>query len=100
MHGQAVQLAGEADGKVADVDHLLDFAFAFGADFSHFPTDQRAEFFLYFAEGVAELAYGFAARGGGHGAPFQEGRVRAVDDAAVFVHRHLFDRSDHLAVDG
>ena len=40
---QAVQLAGQADGEVADVDHLLDLAEALGADLAGLDRHQRAE---------------------------------------------------------
>ena len=43
MHGQAVQLARQADGEFADVDHLLHFAVALGLDLAHLQRDQRAE---------------------------------------------------------
>ena len=41
--GEAVKLAGEADGEVADVDHLLDLAEALGEDLAAFAADQPAE---------------------------------------------------------
>ena len=41
--GQAVELARQADGEIADVDHLLHFAEAFGRDLAGFDRDQPAE---------------------------------------------------------
>ena len=50
-----------ADREVADVDHLLHFAFAFGEDLARLERDEFAEVVLLLAQGVAELADGFAA---------------------------------------
>ena len=43
VHRQAVEHARLADGEVADVDHLLDFAIALGLDLAHLEADQAAE---------------------------------------------------------
>ena len=71
--GEAVELAGEADGEVADVDHLLHFAFAFGEDLAGFEGDEAPEVALGVAQGVAELADDLAAFGGGDELPLLEG---------------------------
>lgn len=42
-HGDAAELAGEPDGQVGDVDGLLDFTLAFGADLADFEGDEFAE---------------------------------------------------------
>ena len=65
--GQAVKLAGKAGGKIADINHLLHFAFPFGHDFSRFEGDEPAQIRLGLAQGVAELADNFA--------PFRRGQV-------------------------
>ena len=41
--GETVQLAREADGEVADVDHLLHFAEALGDDLPDLERHQRAQ---------------------------------------------------------
>ena len=41
--GEAVELARQADGEVADVDHLLDLAGPFGDDLADLDGDQSAE---------------------------------------------------------
>ena len=41
--GQSVKLARKADGKIANIDHLLHFAFAFGQNFAGFQRDQSAQ---------------------------------------------------------
>ncbi len=68
-HGEPVELARKADGEVGDVDHLLNFAFAFGQDLAHFERDQRAEIVFEPAQLVADLAHDLAALGGGEHAP-------------------------------
>ena len=73
--GEAGELAGEAGGEGADVDHLLDFAEAFGEDFSGFDGDEAAEGVEVGAEFFAEEPDEFAAFGCGDGAPLEEGFV-------------------------
>ena len=41
--GESGELAGEAGGEGADVDHLLDFAEAFGEDLAGFDGDEAAQ---------------------------------------------------------
>ena len=76
---QAVQLAGETDGEIADVDHFLNFAFAFGDDFSGFQADQAAQLALVLAQRFAKQAQQLAAPGRGHVAPGQAGLASARD---------------------
>jgi hypothetical protein len=40
VHGEAIELARQADGEVGDVDHLLHLALAFGQDLAHLAADQ------------------------------------------------------------
>ena len=60
LDGQAVELARQADGEVADVDHLLHFAEPFRLDFADLDRHQPAELGLggaqFFAEQANELA--------------------------------------------
>ena len=58
---QAVQLPGQADGEVADVDHLLDLAEALGADLAGLDRHQRAERLLVLAQQLAEPPHEVAA---------------------------------------
>src|SRR5690606_13551568 len=64
-----VELAGEADGEVADVDHLLHLADALGADLPHLETHEGAEDFALVTQSVAEPTDVVAANGGGNGPP-------------------------------
>jgi pyrroloquinoline quinone (PQQ) biosynthesis protein C len=66
VHGQAVKLARQANGEVADVDHLLHLADAFGANLAHLQRDQFAQRLLVRAQEVAQVAHDFAALGRGH----------------------------------
>jgi hypothetical protein len=77
--GETGKLAGEAGGEGADVDHLLDFAAAFGEEFAGFDGDEAAEGFDVSAELIAEETDELAAFGGGDGAPLEEGSVGLGD---------------------
>ena len=61
VHGQAVELARQADREVGDVDHLLHFALALGEDLADFEGDQAAQLVLVLAQLVADLADDLAA---------------------------------------
>ncbi len=52
--GQAVKLPRQADGEIADVDHLLHLAAAFGRDLAGLDRDQAAERILRGAQILAE----------------------------------------------
>ena len=54
LNRQAVKHARLADGEIADVDHLLHFAFALGDDLAGLERDELAEFGFEFAQRVAE----------------------------------------------
>ncbi len=58
---QAVELARQADGEVADVDHLLHFAEPLGLDLADFDRHQPAELGLGGAQFLAEQADELAA---------------------------------------
>ena len=53
-NGQSVQLARQADGEVADVDHLLHFAEALRADLAGLDRHQLAELGLVLPQQLAE----------------------------------------------
>jgi hypothetical protein len=53
MHGGAVKHARLADGKIRDIDHLLDFTQPFGLDLAVLECDQRAQVVLGGAQGIA-----------------------------------------------
>ncbi len=80
--GQAVELPRQADGEVADVDHLLHFAVALRADLAHLEADEIAQRLLGGAQRLAEVAHELAALGRRRLAPRAEagagGRGHAV----------------------
>ena len=57
---QAVDLARQADGEVADVDHLLHLAEALGDDLARFERHDRAERLLGGAQFLAEQPHELA----------------------------------------
>jgi hypothetical protein len=71
--GEAVELAREADGEIADVDHLLHLAQALLSDFSGFERDQLAERLLVGAEFLAEETHELAAARRRNAAPSAKG---------------------------
>jgi hypothetical protein len=78
-HGKARELAGEAGGEGADVDHLLDLAVAFGEEFAGFYGDEAAKRVDVGAQFFAEETDEFAAFGGRDSAPFEKGGVSLRD---------------------
>ena len=70
--GQAVELARQADGEVADVDHLLHFAQAFAGDLAGLDRHQPAQRRLVRAQLLAEQPHQFAAARRRHRAPGRE----------------------------
>ena len=66
---QAVELARQADGEVADVDHFLNFAEALGHDLADLDRHQAAKLRLVCAKLLAEKSDEFAALRGRHIAP-------------------------------
>ena len=76
---QAVQLAAEADGEVADVDHLLHLAECLALDLADLDLHQPAEVGLVRSQQHGELADQLAAQRTGSGAPRLEGGRGLVD---------------------
>jgi len=99
LDGEAVELAGETDGEVADVDHFLHFPFPFGEDFAGLEADEFAEIGFSAAESVAELADRFTADWRGGGAPFQESFLGVGDGPFVVLPCGLIDGGDRFAID-
>ena len=61
VHRAAVEHPRLADGKIADVDHLLDFAFTFGQDLAGFQGYQFTQGVLLRPQCIADLTHHFAA---------------------------------------
>ena len=64
--GQPVKLSRKPDRKIADIDHLLHFALAFGDDFAASSVTSAAQVFLGGAKRCRSCAINFAALRGGH----------------------------------
>ena len=76
---EAGELAREAGGKRADVDHFLDFATAFGEKFAGLDGHEAPEGIDVGTEFLAEQADEFTAFWRRDVAPFEEGRVGLGD---------------------
>src|SRR5215468_3557943 len=97
--GEAVELAREADGEVADVDHLLHLALALLQDLAGLAGDELAERSLGGAQLLAEQAYQLAAPGRRHVAPGLEGLLRLGDGGADLRRRPALEAGDLATVD-
>ncbi len=80
--GEAVELARQADREIADVDHLLHFAEAFGGDLADFQRDEAAERVFVGAQLLAKQAHEFAAPRSRDVAPVLEGGAERAISAA------------------
>jgi hypothetical protein len=98
--GQPVQLSRQADGEVADVDHLLHFAAALFQDLPALDRHQLTERLLVRAQACTEAAYQLATARSWH-APQRDERARGLGDGLADVvgagDRH---RADQASVDG
>ena len=97
--GQAVQLARQANGEVADVDHFLHFAQAFLGDLAGFDRNQLAEVGLVLTQHLAEQAHQLATARGRHAAPGFEGALGLIDAGDGLGLAEQFHRGDLAAVD-
>ena len=103
VHAQSVELPGEADGEIRDIDHLLHLAQPLGEDLAHLHAHQRAQRGLVRAQLVADFAHDLSALGRGDHAPGGECRNRRLHDAFVLVragHAHAGDGATGGGVDG
>src|ERR1700745_269162 len=98
LNCQAVEHARLTDREIADVDHLLYFAFPFGEDFPGLESDQLAELVLQFPECIAKTADSFAAHRAWRNAPFQERFLRLCDRPIVIVVRCSKHAGDSVSV--
>ena len=63
MHGQTVKLPGQANGKIADIDHFLDLTKSFLQGLTHFVAHQGTQRIFDLAKLVANLPYKVTALG-------------------------------------
>ena len=95
-----LELAGEPDGEIADVDHLLDLAAGLGDDLADLHADQVGQSVLVLGQQLAEPLDQPAARRRRDGAPRKERRMRAVDRPLDVPGVREGHRGDGLAGDG
>src|SRR5262245_17580730 len=77
---QAVELARETDGEIADIDHLLDFPQTLGADLSRLEGDQHPQVVLYLPKRISQLPDDFAALRRRHHPPAKECLLSVFDN--------------------
>ena len=83
LNRQSIEHARLADGEIADVDHFLHFAFAFGDDFPGLERHQLAELMFQFAQRIAQAANSFTAHRSRRDTPLQKRFLRARDRSIV-----------------
>jgi hypothetical protein len=96
-NGETMELAGETDCKVADVDHLLDLAEALGQDFASFDGDEMAESGLRGTQLLAENPNELPAPGRRKRSPCQECLPGASDRFGDPIGIRFFDVGNGLA---
>ncbi len=75
--GEAIELTGETDSEVADVDHLLHFTLAFRRNFSSLDGHQTSKRCFRATQLFAENANKLTSLCCGDGPPFEECRLRS-----------------------
>ena len=83
--------AAKTGGIIADIDHFLHFAEAFGEDFAHLQRDEPPQRILFLAQSDSKLTHDFASFGRRHGAPELECFHRLFDNFVVVGLARLFD---------
>ena len=74
--GEAVELARQAHGKIANINHFLHFAQAFLGNFARFPRHQLTQCLLVFAQNIAQQAHQLATARRRHIAPLRKRLLR------------------------
>ena len=77
-HCQSIELPGQADGEIADVDHFLDFAETLRMDLAGLEGYQRTECALVPAQFLAEETNQLASPRGRYPTPFQVRMLRGL----------------------
>ena len=94
VHGQAIELSGESHGKVADVDHFLDFAEAFLEALAHLEGYEGAQSVFVLAQCLSVEAHNFTPLRCRNGAPRFSGLYCGADGAFVVIGRAYARASD------
>jgi hypothetical protein len=98
-HRAPVQLSGQADREVADVDHLLDLTARLGGDLADLEADQGRQVLLVHRQELTEALDQGTASGRGDRTPLQERGLGAGDALVDGGARHPADGGQRLAVD-
>ena len=98
-HGPSVQLPGETDGEITDVDHLLDLSQRFGVDLSGLHRHQCRKRRFVSAQRIAKRPDDFSASRRRHVAPLLKRAPGRCDRFASFVSGVVSQGRRHLAVD-
>jgi hypothetical protein len=97
---ESTELPRQADGVVADIDHLLHFTLSLGQDLAGFERDEPTQIFTGGAQLFTEQANQLAAFRRRHRAPDQVSLMRTIDLFTGFLSRAFGQASDHLAAKG
>jgi len=81
-NSQAIELAGETDGEITDIDHFLHFAAAFGSDLASLYHYQAAQVLLGGSQLLAQESDEFAPTGRWNQAPCLKGQRPVIDGFA------------------
>src|SRR5262245_43896173 len=99
LNGQAIQHPRLPDREIANVDHLLHFAFAFSDNFSGLERDDVAELRFQFAQCVPKTANSFTAYWARSRTPFQERFMRTRNRLVVILVRSGTHTGDSASID-
>ena len=83
VHGQTMQLARKAHGKIGNVDALDHLTDAFREDLAHLETDQCPEVLFVLTERVADATNNFPSLGGGKHLPLPLHRLATLDERFI-----------------
>src|SRR4029077_12670071 len=99
LNGQSVKHPRLANREIADVDHFLNFAFAFGDDFPGLERDELAELMFQLAQRVSQTPNSVATDGPRSFSPFLERFLRARDRFFVIFVRRSANAGKFFSVD-
>ena len=99
VHGQPIKHSGLTNGKVRNIDHLLNLTLAFGPNLSHLQADQGAQLLFVPAQRHTNLTDDISPFGGGDSLPINKGLRGTVYHNFIVVKTGATDLSDTFAVD-
>src|SRR4051812_34207356 len=99
LNGQTVQHARLPNGEIANIDHLLNFALAFGNDLAGLKRNELPQLMFKIAQGVPKATNRISSHWPRSNTPFQKCFMSPTDREFIIFIRCGADPSDHLAVD-